>query len=214
MGGPHRFPPDFRLILVSQSPRRRSLLSDIGVPFVVVPSQADEAIQGGSVVALAEENALSKVRGAFLPDDLEPGGFVLGADTLVAVDHVVMGKPGSAAEAGQMLSMLSGRTHQVVSGVALMRRPDLHSPDGEEEIWVASAVTEVTFLPLTQRQVEAYVASDEWRGKAGAYAVQGLAAVFVSEIRGEYSNVVGLPLCTLGGLFREAGFDLLRREWL
>ncbi len=79
---------------------------------------------------------------------------------------------------------------------------------------MASAVTDVTFLPLEQAEIDAYVASGEWKGKAGAYAIQGLAGLFVSEVRGEYSNVVGLPLCLLARMFREVGFDLVRRAWV
>jgi septum formation protein len=210
----HPFPPDFRLILASQSPRRHSLLRDMGVPFTVVPSQAEEVITGDAALALAEKNALAKVRGASLPDDLDPGAFVLGTDTLVTSEGQVMGKPATAAEAAGMLAALSGRTHQVVSGVALVRRRSPRSSGGAEEVRVSSAVTEVTFQPLEPDQIETYLASGEWRGKAGAYAVQGLATLFVSEVRGEYSNVVGLPLCLLAGLFRDLGFDLLRRQWL
>jgi len=220
------FPDGFHLILASQSPRRHSLLKDIGVPFIVAPSNADEVLDGEPVVALAEKNALSKVLGADLPHDLMPGAFVLGTDTLVAVDGRVMGKPGSALEATGMLRALSGRDHQVVSGVALARTVGPSGPVGSapipgrgglpilSEILIEHAVTDVTFLPLDAGDIDAYVASGEWRGKAGAYAIQGLAGMFVSEVHGEYSNVVGLPLCLLSQMFRKAGFDLLRRTWL
>jgi len=208
------FPPDFRLFLASRSPRRHSLLRDIGVPFTVVPSEAEEAATGGAAAALAEKNALAKVRGALLPAGLEPGAFILGTDTLVTLDGRVMGKPGSADEAAGMLACLSGRTHQVVSGVALARSESRSPSEGTARTRVSTATTEVTFRPLEPAQVAAYLASGEWKGKAGAYAVQGLAALFVSEIRGEYSNVVGLPLCLLAAMFRDLGFDLLRRCWL
>ncbi|OFW59681.1 MAG: septum formation protein Maf [Actinobacteria bacterium RBG_16_64_13] len=202
------------MILASQSPRRHSLLRDVGVPFTVVPSAAVEEASGGSATALAERNALAKVAGACLPEGSSPGTFVLGTDTLVTIDQVVMGKPTSADEAAQMLTELSGRTHQVVSGVALARTAGGRSVGGGEQIQVASAVTDVTFLSLHRAQIDAYVVSGEWRGKAGAYAVQGLAGLFVNELRGEYSNVVGLPLCLLTRLFAESGFDLVRRTWL
>ncbi len=208
------FPPDFRLILASQSPRRHSLLRDVGIPFTVVPVEAEELLCGEPARALAETNALAKVRGASLPADLEPGAFVLGTDTLVTIDESVLGKPASAAEAAKMLEMLSGRTHQVVSGVALVRRAGAGAAARSEKTRVACAVSDVTFLPLDTAEVDAYVASGEWRGKAGAYAVQGLAAVFVSELRGEYSNVVGLPLGLVGRMFRELGLDLVGRRWL
>lgn len=209
------FPSDFRLILASQSPRRHSLLRDVAVPFTVAPSQAEECLTGGDAVSLAEANAIAKVKGASLPAGLRGGAFVLGTDTLVTAGGVVMGKPASAGEAAAMLAALSGRMHQVVSGVALARTAGgADSAPEIAEMRVASAVTDVVFLPLEAEQIEAYVASGEWKGKAGAYAIQGSAGLFVSEVRGEYSNVVGLPLCLLARLFREWGFDLVRREWV
>jgi septum formation protein len=210
---PLPFPDDFRLILASQSPRRHSLLRDVGIPFTVVTSAAEEVIGDGDASALAEMNALAKVRGASLPDDLGPGTFVLGTDTLVALGRSVMGKAASAVEAVRMLSMLSGRTHQVVSGVALLRTGGSGPSARAEEVRVASASTDVTFLSLETDQIAAYVASGEWKGKAGAYAIQGLAGLFVSGVLGEYSNVVGLPLCLLSRMFKESGFDLVGREW-
>jgi septum formation protein len=214
------FPDDFHLFLASQSPRRHSLLRDVGIPFTVVPSVAEEALEGGPASALAESNALAKVRGAVLPVGVTAGAFVLATDTLVTLDGRVMGKPASVREARHMLASLSGQRHQVVSGIALARTewPPGAPADGGtptvEETRVASAVTDVTLLPLRQADIDAYIASAEWRDKAGAYAIQGLAGLYVSEIQGEYSNVVGLPLCLLARTLREAGFDLLRRVWL
>lgn len=186
----------------------------------MVPSTAEEVLEGGPASVLAKKNALAKVRGAILPADVAAGAFVLAIDTLVTVDDRVMGKPASAHEAAEMLARLSGRTHQVVSGVALARTtsPSKALGGGDTatagETRVAGAMTDVTFLSLEPGDIDAYVASAEWKGKAGAYAIQGLAGSCVSEVRGEYSNVVGLPLCLLARMFREAGFDLLRRAWL
>jgi septum formation protein len=208
------FPQDFRLILASKSPRRHSLLRDLGVPFGVAPTQAEEWSEGLSPQDIAERNALAKIDAVGLPADLPGGAFVLGTDTLVVSGDRVMGKPPSAVEAASMLTVLSGRTHQVVSGVALRRSAIPGDRGRPEGTWVSSAWTDVTFLPLDADDIDAYVASGEWRGKAGAYAIQGLAGTFVSEVRGEYSNVVGLPLCLLSRMFRAAGFDLLRRTWL
>jgi septum formation protein len=230
------FPADFRLFLASQSPRRHSLLRDIGVPYEVVATDAEEAVGGAAAVTLAASNAEAKVRHAALPLGLLDGAYVLGTDTLVTVDGRLMGKPSSRAEAVDMIAALSGKTHQVVSGVALRRIGMMGEPalgggsagtvtsaPGEpgtagkgrgEHLRVATATTDVTFLRLEDAQIEAYIASGEWTDKAGAYGVQGLAGTFVSEIRGEYSNVVGLPLCLLARLFRGAGFDLMRRQWL
>jgi septum formation protein len=198
------FPVDFRLFLASQSPRRHSLLRDIGVPYEVVRSNAEERLAGDSAAVLAAVNAAAKVEGAVLPGDAPARAFVLGTDTLVTHGGRVMGKPSSREEAATMIESLSGTTHQVVSGVALRRLGgDMH---------VSVATTNVTFAELDAADIAAYIASGEWTDKAGAYGVQGLAGTFVSEVRGEYSNVVGLPLCLLAGLFREAGFDLLRRQ--
>lgn len=184
------------------------------MPYEVVTTSADELTEGDTATALAAANAVAKVRGAALPSSGVAGAFVLGTDTLVTFAERVMGKPRSAAEAAAMISSLSGRTHQVVSGVALGRIGPQGELPNDEAIRVAASTTDVTFLPLDEAQIDAYVASREWTDKAGAYGIQGLAGTFVSEIRGEYSNVVGLPLCLLAQLFRESGFDLLRRQWL
>ena len=208
------FPPDFQLVLASQSPRRHSLLRDLGIPFTVVSSQAEELVSGHPAPVLAEMNALAKVRAAALPEGILPGAYVLGTDTLVAVEGWVMGKPVSAEEAAKMLTALSGRTHQVVSGVALARVAGDGSLGGPAEVRVGKAVTDVAFAKLDEAQIEAYLATGEWRGKAGAYAIQGLAGLWVSGLRGEYSNVVGLPLHLVADLFRASGFDLVTGRWL
>jgi septum formation protein len=211
--GGRPFPADFQLILASRSPRRHSLLRDVGIPFVVAPSTAEEVLSGAPAAALAERNARAKVQAAVLPDGARPGAFVLGTDTVVVAGEWVMGKPSSTAEAASMLGMLAGRTHQVVSGVALARVGDGGRAQ-MEDARVAHAVTGVTFSALDEARIAAYLASGEWRGKAGAYAIQGLAGLWVERIEGEYSNVVGLPLCLLAELFFDHGFDVVRREWL
>jgi septum formation protein len=208
------FPEDFHLVLASRSPRRHSLLRDLGVPFTAALAEADEWSEGGPPQSIAERNALAKIDAAGLPAGLPAGAFILGTDTLVVVDGCVLGKPMSAKEAASMLVSLGGRSHRVVSAVALRRSAIPGDPGRAEDTRVSSAWTDVDFLPLGAEDVEAYVASGDWKGKAGAYAVQGLAALFVSEVRGEYSNVVGLPLCLLARMFKELGFDLLRRRWL
>ncbi len=209
------YPADFELVLASQSPRRHSLLRDLGVPFRVAASNAEEVLEGADAQALAERNALAKIRAAVLPDDVSPDAFILGTDTVVTLEGRTLGKAASAEEAAGMLRLLSGRFHEVVSGVALVRGiAGLNAHAGTDGLQVAAAVTQVTFAPLDEESIAAYVASGEWRGKAGAYAVQGLAGMFVTGICGEYSNVVGLPLCLLARLFRSLGFDLLRRSWV
>jgi septum formation protein len=171
-------------------------------------------MSGRLVSDLAEANALAKVHGARLPEGVGKGAFVLGTDTLVSVGRTVMGKPASAEEATEMLCALSGRRHRVVSGMALARLGGESMDEATAAVRVANASTQVAFARLDKEQIAAYVDSGEWRGKAGGYAVQGLAALFVRGIRGEYSNVVGLPLHLMYGLFSELGFDLVRRDWV
>jgi septum formation protein len=193
----------------------------MAVPFTVVRSQPEELLSGYDAATLATLNAVAKVKAAELPPGVTPGVFVLGTDTVVTIDGNIMGKAASADEAADMLHRLSGRTHQVVSGVALSRTRAVSPGAGRagaptvlDEPRVGHAATDVTFLPLSDADIDAYIASGEWKGKAGSYAIQGIAAFFVSEVRGEYSNVVGLPLCLLARLFRESGFDLLLRRWI
>ena len=133
---------------------------------------------------------------------------------MVSLGRRVMGKPASAEEALDMVSALSGRRHRVVSGVAVARLGggSVDAPGGQMR--VAHAVTEVAFARLERRQLVAYVESGEWRGKAGGYAVQGRAALFVRGVKGEYSNVVGLPLNLLQVLMSDLGFDLVGRTWV
>ena len=187
------------------------MLSELGIPFSVVRSDAVEKTSGGSVSALARANALAKVRGAEIPKGSPEGAFVLGVDTLVSTVGRVMGKPSSSEEAAEMLSSLAGRGHRVVSGMALGRVVGAPTGCGELPVAVSSAATKVTFAKLDERQVDAYVETGEWKGKAGGYAVQGLAALFVRSIEGEYSNVVGLPLHLMYRMFAELGVDLVRR---
>lgn len=206
---PKPFPADFRLFLASQSPRRRDLLDVAAVPHLVVPSLALETGAGEGPESIAEANALAKARQAVLPPELGQRTFVLGTDTVVSVEGRILGKPSGRQEAGQMLRALQGREHVVVSGVVL-RLLERGSTPRER---VAHARTEVRFCLLEDADVEAYLDSCEWEGKAGGYAIQGLAALFVEGISGDYANVVGLPLNLLSGLFRELGFDILRRDW-
>lgn len=186
-----------RLILASSSPRRCELLRNAGYGFEVVPSRVEEAYSGDEPPAtFAERMARQKaeeVAGRFpAGDDL----VVLGADTVVVADAGVLGKPGSAGEARAMLAKLSGRPHEVVTGVAL-------ADPQQARCAVAHEVTRVIFRPLTAKEIDAYVASGEPLDKAGAYAVQGRASRFVTRIEGCYFNVVGLPVALVDRLLRE-----------
>jgi septum formation protein len=177
-------PPAPPLILASTSPRRRQILDQLGIPFDVVAPSYDEA-QGDPVA-----HALGKARSAG-PFDERP---VLGCDTEVICNGRVYGKPGKEADAEEMLESLAGKTHEVVSGLALL------TPAWEE---VHREITRVTFRPLDARDLAHYVASGEWEGRAGAYAIQGLGASLVERIEGDYLNVVGLPGALLVRLLAE-----------
>jgi septum formation protein len=185
-----------RLILASASPRRRELLAQVGVaPDVILSPEIDETPRRGETArACALRLALAKAEAA----PAGAGDAVLAADTVVAVGRRILGKPGDAAEAGRFLALLSGRRHRVVTAVAVRR--------GERR-WSRAVETAVRFKRLTPREIEAYLASGEWRGKAGAYAIQGRAGGFAPWIGGSYSNVVGLPLTETLGLLAAAGVE-------
>lgn len=170
------------LVLASKSPRRQQILRDAGIPFVVrsadVPEQRRPNESPADYVRrLAEEKA-------FAVTILE-GEVVLGADTVVVIDGLVLEKPIDASDAIRMLRLLSGREHEVITGICLRS-------DGRKI--VDAATTRVRFVPLTSEQIEAYVESGEPMDKAGAYAIQGLASKFIDHVEGSYSNVVGLPV--------------------
>jgi septum formation protein len=183
-----------RLILASASPQRRAILERLGVRFLVRPSGVGELVEGepGEV---ALQNALRKARAVVLeldaPAGMEAGAPpapVLGVDTLVALDGRIYGKPLDERHARETLRALSGARHTVFSGVALI---------GEGEERTALAATEVVFRTLDDELIDWYAATGEWRERAGGYGIQGAGAALVREVRGDYENVVGLPLATL-----------------
>jgi septum formation protein len=174
-----------RLVLASASPQRYALLQRLGVPFVAMPQDVDET-NSGDPEEIVLENALRKARAARAAGG---DGLILGCDTLVAQDGAVYGKPSDASHAREVLRALSGATHEVFGGLALL------SDDGQERCAVAR--TAVTFRPLSEEEIDWYLARGEWRGRAGGYAIQGAGAALVREVRGDYENVVGLPLAAL-----------------
>ncbi len=184
------------LVLASGSPQRRELLTRLGVPFTVRVSAASELEQGDDPAQVALENALRKARAVHRTGAPEA---VLGCDTIVVLDGIIYGKPPDAAAARRTLSALGGRTHEVLSGVALLL------PDGREGAIERTSVarTKVTFRALTAELLDSYVATEEWRGRSGGYAIQGAGAQLALAIDGEVENVVGLPLGTLRELCPE-----------
>jgi septum formation protein len=194
-----------QIYLASSSPRRRELLAQIGVVVEVVSQDVSEnRLDGESPESYVKRLALEKARSglaglvdrSFLP--------VLGADTAVVVENEVLGKPVDKADALAMLQRLSGRSHRVLSAVAVVRRDDLGQD--REDVRLSESVVE--FRAITEKECEAYWHTGEPMDKAGAYAIQGLAAVFIDRIEGSYSGVMGLPLFETGELLQLFGIEI------
>lgn len=188
------------IVLASQSPRRQELLKGMGLaPFVVRPAQGEETAQPGlSPQALVE--ALSAQKAAEVAGCSAPQDLIVAADTVVAVGDQVLGKPRSRHQAQQMLQTLSGRSHMVYTGVTVRQG---------DRILTGHQGTQVIFRTLTQGEIESYVATGEPMDKAGAYGIQGLGALLVEEIQGDYFNVVGLPVGLLHRMLIPFGVDAL-----
>jgi septum formation protein len=183
-----------RIILASASPRRSALLARVGLAHEARPAEINETPRPGELPSryaarLAQEKAEAVAAGA--PEEL-----VLGADTVVEIDGEALGKPADVGDAERMLTSLAGRTHRVTTAVALL------GPGVSEAITVTS---EVSMRSVPRGELEAYIAAGEWRGKAGGYAIQGMAAALVSEVRGSVTNVIGLPLAEVIELLRRVG---------
>lgn len=179
------------LILASQSPRRKELLGLLGIPFTIQVSQADETMEPGQspaqqVAEVSRRKALATVVSA---EDV-----VIAADTIVVCDDVILEKPKDRQDACRMLKMLSGRSHQVMTGMTVRYGSQLNS---------CTEITDVTFRELSDREIERYVDSGEPMDKAGAYGIQGGAAIFAEKLCGDYYNVMGLPVCRLVQVLRE-----------
>lgn len=188
-----RFAPEHQqgaLVLASASPRRRELLSQIGiVPAKVLPADIDETPHTGEAPKAYAERLAAEKAAAIAPQ--AEGALVLAADTVVALGHRILPKAEDEKTARTCLALLSGRRHRVISGISMVL------PSGKQ--LTKSVTTTVAFKRLSAQDVERYIACGEWDGKAGGYAIQGLAATFVRFLSGSYSNVVGLPLFEVGG---------------
>ena len=187
------------LVLASGSPRRRELLERFGYPFKIIPARGEERppeglTPGETVIALAEQKAREVAA-------LCTGtAVVVGADTVVERDGVLLGKPRTEQEAYDMLLSLSGRSHRVFTGLCVI---------SGERVLTGYEETAVHFRPLTPEEIRAYVATGEPMDKAGAYACQGVGALFVEKLEGDFFNVMGLPLCRLGRLLKKVDVELL-----
>ena len=188
-----------KIILASASPRRRELLSALGLEFEVRPALGEEhpepGLSGGeTAMRLSRAKCLEIAAGA------EEDDVVIAADTVVCLDDQILGKPADEEDAARMLKALSGRDHRVYTGVTVARGGRVLS-DFEE--------TAVHFRPLSEREIAAYIATGEPMDKAGAYGIQGRASLFVRGIEGDYFNVMGLPLCKLGEMLKQLGIELI-----
>ena len=184
------------LILASASPRRRELLSLFHIPFVIRVADIDEAMDSSKPAAeeVARVSGLKAAAVERAEDDI-----VIAADTIVVCAGKVLGKPHSEAEAREMLRLLSGRDHQVMTGCTVLR--------GNNAV-TFTEITDLHFKDLSEKEIEDYVASGEPMDKAGAYGIQGGAAIFCDRIQGDYYNVVGLPVCRLGQVLKEQAPEL------
>lgn len=192
--------PSLKLILGSGSPRRRALLAQIGVtPSAVRPPDIDEDVRKGE---LPRDYVNRIAREKVAAVDAAADAVVLCADTTVALGRRVMGKPADAAEAAAFLFALSGRRHKVITALAVKRG---------DKIWTKDVQSTVAFKQLSDAEVNAYLASDDWRGKAGGYAIQGPAGAFIPWINGSYTGIVGLPLTETAALLTAAGIVLYGR---
>ena len=186
-----------QLILASASPRRKELLGLYGIPFTVRAADIDETMDPDKppfdeVARLSREKALAVPR--------EPEDVVVAADTIVVCDGIVLGKPRDDAHAIEMLSLLSGRAHQVMTGCTVLR--------GQKDE-TFTEVTDIHFRPLSPGEIRRYVATGEPMDKAGAYGIQGGAALFCQRMEGDYYNVMGLPVCALGQVLKQ-----IAPEWM
>lgn len=194
-----------RLVLASASPRRQELLGQIGItPDTIDPADIPEIPEKGETALrfaarLAQEKAITVAA-------RHPECFTLAADTVVTVGKRILGKADDDVQARQYLSLLSGRRHRVHTGMALIL------PDGKIRVKTVSSA--VIFKHLSPHDINQYILSDEWKGKAGAYAIQGLGSLLVRQIQGSYSNIVGLPLFELSALMSGNGFDIWRHSEL
>ena len=185
-------PPSAPLLLASTSPQRKAILHQLHIPFdVVAPTYEEQTPPDGDPVQVVREHARGKARSVA---DVAEDRPILGVDTAVVLDGRIFGKPTNASDAEEMLEELSGKTHVVVSGLCLLT-------SGWED--VEHEATQVSFRELPPRELGTYVATGEWEGRAGAYAIQGRGASLVREIEGDYLNVVGLPAALLVRLLAE-----------
>lgn len=193
------------IILASGSPRRRELLSLLGLPFEVISSDADESTPPEFTPEMIVRSLALRKAEAVVPAAGKRNAVIVGSDTIVVLDDKVLGKPVDEQDSRVMLGLLQGKTHQAYTGVACIGPP-------EGKILVEHRVTSVTMRALSEEEISAYIATGEPADKAGSYAIQGLGATMVEKIEGCYFNVVGLPLSLLERMLSRVGISVLGRQ--
>ena len=188
-----------KIVLASQSPRRRELRGKMGLEFTTKAPEIDETALSG-LPARQRVEALSREKALWAARQEDPEAIVIGSDTVVVRDGEILGKPASPAQAEEMLASLSGRSHEVCTGITVCQG---------DRVVSQVEVTQVTFRHLTPQEIARYVRTGEPMDKAGAYGIQGLGALLVEGIQGDYSAVVGLPVCRLGRILLDFGVDCL-----
>ncbi|WMJ87739.1 Maf family protein [Anaerocolumna sp. MB42-C2] len=200
----------YKIILASGSPRRKEILEQVGVKFAVWSSDKEEIITKEKPEEIVKELACVKARD--VAEKVEGKAIVIGADTMVAIDGQVLGKPKNEADAKAMLQMLQGNRHQVYTGVSVIIKTD-EKKDGintaEDKIIIFAEKTEVWVYPMKRKQIDEYIATGEPFDKAGAYGIQGKFAVNIEKIEGDYYNIVGFPIAKLYARLYEEGIDIL-----
>lgn len=198
----------YRIILASESPRRKEIMEKMGIPFEVVSSSIEEKVSAReptamvqALAALKTEDVAAKLRNK---NALQESLILIGADTMVFYDGQALGKPKDEADAVRILQMLSGHEHEVYTGVCII----ISGLEKEDRKIIFSVCTKVTVMPMTQEQIADYVASGEPMGKAGAYAIQGRFGIYIKKITGDYYNVVGLPIARIYETMLHQGIDL------
>lgn len=193
-----------RLILASGSPRRKELLEQIGAEFEIFPAKGEEIITSTIPEQVVMELSAQKAEEVAGHYEGESEIVILGADTVVAYENRILGKPQDETDAVRMLQMLSGNTHSVFTGVTLIIKRN-----GKSEKQSFFAETKVTMYPMTEQQIQAYVATGEPMDKAGAYGIQGKCAIYIEKITGDYNNVVGLPVALVYQNLVKSGIEIL-----
>ena len=191
------------IILASTSPRRQEIMKNLGLPFSVLTPAYDEITpEGMDLAAQAEYHSVKKVESIMRMQLKISTPWILGADTMIALDGQTYGKPSDREDAARMLRTWSGKTHQVITGISLY---DANTNYISSKV----SINQVSFISLSDSQIEAYLDTAEWQGVAGAYRIQGQAACFINHIEGSYSGIVGLPIHELYAILHEHGYPFL-----